>query len=148
VPLITHPTTYSAEVKERVQLHLYTPSGPVIEQTLPSLTFYMVTGHGHLVSRFPVFVAIAQQFEMYQTLSINTIKQTATKKKLVSVQFTAVNRMTVDLFTLHSNSRQQTWVYLDVWDRELNVALLFMCIFAALTVNYSGYRHAAPYKSH
>jgi len=56
--------------------------------------------------------------------------------------------MTVRLFIVHSNSRQQTWVYLDVWDRELNVALLFMGIFAALTVNYSGYRHVAPYKSH
>ena len=41
----------------------------------------MVTGHGRLVSRFPIFNAITLQFEVYQTLSINTIKQTATKKK-------------------------------------------------------------------
>jgi len=56
--------------------------------------------------------------------------------------------MTVRPFILNSNRKQQTWVYLDVWERELNVALLFMGIFADLTVNYSSYRHAALYKYH
>jgi hypothetical protein len=37
---VNHPTPSSAEVKERVELYLYSPSGPswpVLRRTLPSL---------------------------------------------------------------------------------------------------------------
>ena len=72
---ITHLSTniYCWGWRKSIATSLYSLR-PWYRANVTVFTFYAVTGHNHLVSRLPVFIAIIQQFETYQTQSIDTIK--------------------------------------------------------------------------